>query len=136
MLTFTLPIAPSVNAAFLNRKGGHGYGRIKSAKYRAWIKNADAHYLMQKKDIVPARGPYICGMIFPLKLKGDLDNRAKCILDWMVSRGLTSDDKYLQGLHLVRDETPYECVVIQVKEIAGAGSQLSGAEAFFERPQG
>src|SRR4249919_1934508 len=104
MLTLTLPVAPSANNAFPNRKGGKG--RFKSAKYRAWIKQADAHYVLQKlQHETPIRGQYICGMIFPQALKGDLDGRAKLILDWMVSRGLTSDDKFLQGVFPVRGET-------------------------------
>jgi len=116
MLTLTLPIAPSVNAAFFNRKGGGGKGRIKSAKYRAWVKNADAHLMMQKKDVVPVRGPYKCGMIFPRAMRGDLDNRVKLILDWMVSRELTSDDRYLMSYHPVRGDTPDGYVIVQVLE--------------------
>jgi Holliday junction resolvase RusA-like endonuclease len=135
MLTLTLPVAPSVNSAFLNRKGGHGYGRIKSSKYRAWIKNADAHYMVQKRDVVPVHGPYVCGMIFPNKLKGDLDNRGKLILDWMVSRGLTSDDKFLRSLHLVRDNTPDGYVIIQVRE-DHAGPFVPSPTSLIERPEG
>lgn len=135
MLTLTLPIPPSVNAAFINRKGGRGRGRIKSAKYRAWIKNADAHYMMQKKDVTPIRGPYICGMIFPRKMKGDLDNRVKLILDWLVSRELTSDDKYLMSYHPVRDETPYDCVIIQAVERPDAGPFVPSATSLAERAQ-
>ena len=63
MLTLTLPVAPSANNAFPNRKGGKG--RFKSAKYRAWLKDADAYYVLQKLHREkPIRGPYICGMIF------------------------------------------------------------------------
>jgi Holliday junction resolvase RusA-like endonuclease len=118
MLTLTLPVGPSTNSMFINRKGGRGYGRIKSAKYRAWVKNADAHLMVQKKDVVPVRGPYKCGMIFPRTLRGDLDNRAKCVLDWMVSRGLTSDDKYLMSSHPVRGDAPCGYVIVQVMEDA------------------
>jgi Holliday junction resolvase RusA-like endonuclease len=103
MLTFSLPVAPSANNAFVNRKGGHGYGRIRSAAYRAWVKKADAHYLFQKRSLTPVQGPYFVRMIFHRKMRGDLDGRAKLALDWMVSRGLTSDDSLLQRLELVRD---------------------------------
>ena len=116
MLTLSLPIAPPTNNAFFNRKKG---GRAKSAKYRAWLKNADAHYMEQKTqhNLTPIRGPYTCGMIFPRTLRGDLDGRAKLILDWLVSRELTSDDRFLTSLHLVRDDTPPDgYVIVQVKE--------------------
>ena len=132
MLTIKLPVAPSVNAAFFNRKGGKGYGRIKSAKYRAWLKDADAHYMLQKKDVVPIRGPYICGMIFPRKLKGDLDNRVKLILDWLVSRELTSDDRYLMSYHPVRGDTPDGYVIVQAAERPDAGSFLSSTATHAE----
>jgi Holliday junction resolvase RusA-like endonuclease len=129
MLTIRLPIAPSANNAFFNRKRG---GRGKSAKYRAWIKQADAHYLLQKKDVTPIRGPYICGMIFPLKLRGDLDGRVKLILDWMVSRELTSDDRHLMSYHPVRGDTEDGYVIVQAKEVTYAGSQLPSPTALPE----
>jgi len=73
--------------------------------------------MLQKRQLAaPIRGPYRCGMIFPRTLKGDLDGRAKLVLDFMVSRGLTSDDKFLQGIHCVRDDVPDGYVIIQVKE--------------------
>jgi len=133
VLTLTLPVAPSVNSAWINRRGSRGRGRIKSAKYQAWLKQADASYLLQKKEVLAVRGPYRCGMIFPRKLRGDLDNRTKLILDWMVSRGLTSDDKFLQGLHCVRDDVPDGYVIVQVKEEGPhAGSFVSGATTLVE----
>jgi hypothetical protein len=106
MLTLSLPLAPSANNAFANRKGGKGFGRIKSGRYKAWIKQADNYYVLQRLGRwgKPITGPYTCKMLFPHKMLGDLDGRAKLILDWMVSRGLTPDDKHLRGLTLERDE--------------------------------
>jgi Holliday junction resolvase RusA-like endonuclease len=93
MLTFSLPVAPTANNAFANRKGGRGYGRIKSKSYRAWIKQADKFYLLQRMGhMVPIYGPYRCEFTFPEKLRGDLDGRIKLILDWMVNRGIVQDD--------------------------------------------
>jgi len=98
MLTLTLPVAPSANNAFLNRKAGRGFGRIKSARYRGWIKQADAFYMLQgMARFAPISGYYSVKMVFP-PLRGDLDGKAKLILDWMVSRKLTPDDKFLRGL--------------------------------------
>ena len=71
-------------------------------------------------------------MIFPRKLKGDLDNRVKLILDWMVSRELTSDDKYLMSYHPVRGDTPDGYVIVQAAERPDARPQLSGAAALAE----
>ena len=115
MLTFSLPIAPSSNNAWMNRKAGRGYGRIKSANYRNWVKQADAYYTLQcLGNAAPIRGPYTCRMVFP-QMRGDLDSRAKLILDWIVSRGLTSDDKFLQNLELKKDSDHHGLVWITVK---------------------
>lgn len=133
MLTFSLPLVPSANNAFANRKGGKGFGRVKSGRYRAWVKQADNYYALQRLGkAIPISGPYTCKMVFPPKMRGDLDGRAKLILDWMVSRSLTSDDRYLQKLILERDnEFNTDHVWIVVRE-ADARSQLSGAEALAE----
>ena len=103
MLTFTLP-----NRTICERCLPQSQGRARIWTYKiCQVPGVDQECRRalpdQKRHIegqveFTARGPYICGMIFPLKLKGDLDNRAKCILDWMVSRELTSDDRYLMGV--------------------------------------
>jgi Holliday junction resolvase RusA-like endonuclease len=131
MLTLTLPVAPPANNAFSNRKGGRG--RFKSAKYRAWLKQADAHYLLHNLRQGSIRGPYRCWMIFP-RIRGDLDGRAKLILDWMVSRQLTSDDKFLQGLLLgFKAHAPAGYVTVKVMtEDEYARSLLPSAAALPE----
>jgi Holliday junction resolvase RusA-like endonuclease len=97
---FVLPVAPTANNAFANRKGGKGYGRVKSGRYRAWLKQADAFYTVQRlQNAKITEKPFYCRMDFP-KLRGDLDGRAKLLLDWMVSRELIPDDKHLGGLVL------------------------------------
>jgi Holliday junction resolvase RusA-like endonuclease len=97
---FVLPVAPTANNAFTNRKGGKGYGRVKSSRYRAWLKQADGFYMVQRlQDAKITTTPFYCRMDFP-QLRGDLDGRAKLLLDWMVSRGITPDDKHLGGLVL------------------------------------
>ena len=114
-MLFSLPIAPSSNNAFLNRKRGIGYGRIKSQGHRAWIKQADAHYVLQHLDKeTPVKGRYRCTMVFPEHTRGDIDGRSKLILDWMVSRGLTPDDRYCRSLHSDYGNCPDGLVRIEV----------------------
>jgi Holliday junction resolvase RusA-like endonuclease len=97
---FVMPVAPTANNAFSNRRAGKGYGRIKTAKYRSWLKNADSFYVAQGLQNARITGkPFYCRMDFP-KLRGDLDGRAKLILDFLVSREITPDDKFLGGLVL------------------------------------
>lgn len=132
MLTLSLPVAPSANNAFANRKGGKGFGRVKSGRYRAWIKQADDYYVLQRLGrATPITGPYTCKMVFP-ELRGDLDGRAKLILDWMVSRGLTPDDKHLRKLELEKEFEGNGLVWIVVREadaqLVGDGVQAALAE--------
>ena len=87
MLRFKLPVAPPLNNAFGNKRYG---GRYKTGRYRAWIRNADAHVLLQRlRGDVPA--PFRVRMLFPANTPGDLDNRGKLILDYLVSRAVTPD---------------------------------------------
>ena len=135
MLSFSLPLAPSTNSAFANRKGGRGFGRVKSGRYRAWVKQADAFYLYQRLgQEKPVVGPYTCKMIFPSRMRGDLDNRSKLILDWMVRRGLTPDDKHLRGLVLERDDKSHAGHVwVAIEEFKdGPGSLVAGTASQAE----
>jgi Holliday junction resolvase RusA-like endonuclease len=133
MLTLSLPLPPSSNNAFANRKGGTGFGRVKSGRYRAWIKQADVYYALQRLGSKqPITGPYTCKMVFPPRMRGDLENRSKLIMDWLVSRGLTPDDKHLQGLILERDNefnTDHVWIVVRGADVrpveAAAGSKPS-----------
>lgn len=103
MLTLTLPMPPSANNAFANRKGG-GFGRVKSKAYKEWIKSADGYYLLQKMGrMKPITGKYHVTLFMPEDLRGDEDGRVKLAIDWLVKRGLTPDDKHMRGHEVKRD---------------------------------
>ena len=105
-----LPIPPSVNEMYYNRKGGKGRGRIKTAKYRKWIAEADKWYLEQKKNIQRVTGPYELSIKLP-KIRGDLSNRIKIAEDYLVSREITSDDRYNRKISIEIDETLQCCEI-------------------------
>lgn len=102
-LTLSLPVAPTANNAYLNRKSAGGFGRLKSTAHRRWLRWADAHYMLQHLGRVePVHGPYACEMVFPGNLqKGDLDGRVKLLLDYLVKRRLVDGDspKHLRDFH-------------------------------------
>ena len=102
MLKLNLPPAPPLNNAYANnRRTG---GRYKTTRYKNWIKAADAYYMAQACHLVSKiTVPYQCRMTFPLGMGGDLDGRAKLILDWLVKRELVIDDKHCRRLHLEID---------------------------------
>lgn len=100
-MTFTveIPVPPSVNNAFANRKGG---GRIKTRAYRAWTH--EAGWTVKAK--VPAAdrvsGPFRISINLPRKMAGDIDNRVKGIVDVLVAAGRIDDDQHMEELHVRR----------------------------------
>ncbi len=92
-LTLDLPMAPSVNASFCNVPGK---GRVHTASYRAWRKQALACIAVQ------ARGATFPGT-FRLSVTAsdrdlvrdrDADNIAKALCDTLVKAGIIADDCY------------------------------------------
>jgi len=98
-LKLDLPPTPPLNNAYANnRRTG---GRYKTKRYKDWIKSADAYYVLQACHLVPKIiVPYQCRMTFPIGHGGDIDGRAKLILDWLVRRELVIDDRHCLRLHL------------------------------------
>ena len=93
-MIINLPVPPSVNALYANRKGGRGPGRYKTATYKAWLANADTYYLAQKRRVDPVSGPAIVTIRIPANTRGDVSNRIKAAEDFLVSRGITNDDRH------------------------------------------
>jgi Holliday junction resolvase RusA-like endonuclease len=103
MKTIRLPIPPSVNAAYANVAGK---GRVKTTAYRQWEKNADgealAAGLFSGRRQSAAKGATIV-LRLPLGIRGDVDNRIKPLLDYLVSRQFTCDDSTHQSVTARRD---------------------------------
>ena len=117
MLTLTLPMPPSANSAFANRRFGKGFGRIKSKAYKEWIKNADRYYLLQKMGrFTPVTGKYHVIIFMPEDMRGDEDGRVKLAIDWLVKRGLTPDDKHMCGHEVKRDPVLHGHIWMIVRE--------------------
>ena len=81
----TLPIPPSLNSMFPGKTRRH-----KSAEYKAWIEHAG--WVLETARISPVIGPFALQIRLPVKMRGDIDNRAKAILDLLVKHGVTPDD--------------------------------------------
>lgn len=102
-LWLRLPIPPSLNAMFANSRNGSGRGRFKTGVYKDWLMEADIWITppRARPEPLPA-GPYGIEIKLPKKMRGDIDNRAKAVIDFLVSRGITPDDKFLHCLTLRR----------------------------------
>jgi Holliday junction resolvase RusA-like endonuclease len=80
----------------------HG-GRAKSKRYNDWLKEADKWYQLQRLAAVkPILGPRTIHIKLP-KVRGDIDNYAKIVIDYLVSRQLTGDDSQNIGLSMEID---------------------------------
>jgi len=106
-MKFVLPLPPSVNAIFANVPG---VGRVKTRAYKAWLKEADGYYWMQKSKIRPIEGPCNVRFLVPLKMRGDISNRIKAAEDYLVSRKITGDDKHNVKVSIERADV-LECEV-------------------------
>lgn len=103
MIEINLPVPPSVNALYANRKGGGG--RFKTKAYRDWIANADAYFLAQRRRLDPEfiSAPYELEIRIPKATRGDADNRVKAVSDFLVRVQVTPDDRHCQKVTIERD---------------------------------
>jgi len=95
MIVIRLPIPPSVNALYANRKDGRGKGRYKTKAYADWLNEANSWLWPQyrKLDGLPVKGPCVVEIRLPAKMRGDASNRIKAAEDFLVSMGITEDDR-------------------------------------------
>ena len=96
-----LPVPPSVNELYAPTKRG---GRYKTKKYRAWLSQAGWYLLMASPKPEAVSGPYRLSMRVPATMQGDVDNRLKAMLDFLVNTGLTDDDRWCRRATVERDE--------------------------------
>ena len=102
-----LPVPPSVNRIWRANKAGPK--RVsKSREYVSWLKSADALAMStgQFRGIKTIVGPFEAHIIIK-RVRGDLDNRgSKALLDWLQSRNIIADDKYLEKLTMEWGDAP------------------------------
>ena len=120
MIRLELPVPPSVNSLYYNRKSGRGRGRIKTPAYRQWLAEADKWFLLQKRGIKPlVAQPLKLTIRLPASVRGDSSNYIKAPEDYLVSREITADDKNNWEVTVTKDKT-LNCCVIDILPISGA----------------
>lgn len=113
-ITLDLPRPISVNRIWRANKAGDK-AVSKSPEYRQWLLHADQVTLAtaQFRGMKQVRGKFEA-LIVVERCRGDLDNRAKGVLDWLQSRGVIADDKFCERLVLEWGDlttAPYGCRV-------------------------
>lgn len=108
MIVYELPLPPSVNAMFANRgvKGAFNVGkesvgigrapapqrgRTITGDYKSWRRQANAQ-LMTQCPLKTVLGPVDIRITITERACGDLDNRCKAILDFIVHHKIIEDD--------------------------------------------
>jgi crossover junction endodeoxyribonuclease RusA len=105
-ITLDLPPPISVNRIWRKTKSGV----IKSKDYEHWIKRADSMLieLGQLKGVKPIPGKFIAH-ITVRRMKLDLDNSAKVVLDFLQSRMFITNDSLCEELTLRWGDAPTGC---------------------------
>ena len=100
-VTITLPWPPTVNHMHINVIKG----RIRSKGYIAFCELV-AHIVEREKiaSMGSKRLAVTITLNWPNKRRGDLDNRAKAVLDSLQRAGVYTDDEQIDRLTLVRGE--------------------------------
>jgi crossover junction endodeoxyribonuclease RusA len=105
-----LPMPPSTNNLFVNVPKR---GRVPSARYRQWKTAAGLTLNVQRPE--PVKGSAMVIMYVPWKVRGDIDNRIKPILDLLVTHGVIEDDSKVVSLSISRRlSIPAETVEVNV----------------------
>ena len=94
-MKLVLPIPPTANNLFRNVPGK---GRVKTGRYRQWLKTAAVEVMIQRKG-ERIEGP--ASVTIALKrprANADLDNRIKPILDALQHGGALANDKQVSFL--------------------------------------
>lgn len=98
MINFEFPLPPTIN---------HYYGRHGN---RSYIKKAGKDYRLTVQDIVAAAGyPMLTGRLAVFiavhpanRIRQDIDNRLKSLLDALTHSGVWEDDSQIDDLHVIR----------------------------------
>jgi Holliday junction resolvase RusA-like endonuclease len=105
-IALDLPTPPSVNRLWRS-----GRGRVfRSKTYLSWIQAADAE-LMARRQMPKKRieGPFEAHITLSRKVRGDLDNRVKGLLDFLQSREIIRNDSDCKRLVVERGEAAAGC---------------------------
>lgn len=104
-----LPFPVSVNAMYRNVSGR---GRVKTKRYKEWIKAAEAGLGGDPLGFVA--GPVMLQIFVrrPDKRKRDISNLIKGVEDFLVTKNIIEDDSLVEDLNIAWDQSvPDGCYV-------------------------
>lgn len=116
-MTLVLRLPPSANALWLMR----GRKRVMAPAYREWRALAGAQLEAQMPTQARARpmiqAPLGVDIGLPLKLRGDIDNRIKPLLDLLVTHDVMDDDRHVAQLFVARRVVDPGTAIVTVRTV-------------------
>lgn len=124
MIVYELPLPPSTNNLFSSNNGKRYVG----GKYKEWRKQADALVMSQGK-LRTIEGPVAICIVIRDGAGGDLDNRCKAVLDYLVHHKIIEDDngKIVRSIYLTFGQVDGARVEICRPEVKPDWIQRRGA---------
>ena len=107
IVSLTLPLPPSVNAAFASGKAGSKFTR-KTAHYDFWLQKVRDMHGNGSQLPVLAPGAYGLLLTLSMRMRGDIDNRIKLVSDILCRPGpshphrlgVVSDDGAMKAIYI------------------------------------
>jgi Holliday junction resolvase RusA-like endonuclease len=114
-IVLDLPFPPSMNRIWRagGRKSTGGRTVYRSDEYLDWMREADN--LVMARRAFPKRkihGAFSAEVTLSRKVRGDVDNRIKALLDFLQSREIIKNDSNCKRLTVERGEAECGCQVV------------------------
>ena len=104
------------------RKGKHGFHKSKA--YTAWQTAADGMFLEQKQGQKAIQGHFLATLILnEKKRRGDLDNRAKAVLDALQGWYLIENDSLCDRLTIYWGQCQHGCRIYACSAVWSADEE-------------
>ena len=97
VISVHIPYPPTTNNLFFNKAGR---GRIKTERYRTWLRAAGNELLVQRPPKLAGKVAVSISLGRPDRRKRDLSNCIKPIEDLLVAHGLIEDDSLVESLFI------------------------------------
>ena len=125
MLSFTLPLGPSVNNMYeVTQRGVHLSERARQFKHNAGLIVRNAAQLQGWEYVAGQRLELTIGVWFPNRKRADLSNLIKVTED-AIAEALGFDDQYIDSISISRrgvDKTNARCEIALGVVSPGAGA--------------
>lgn len=118
-ITFILTLPPTANQLWIQR----GRKRIITPEYRTWRLVAGGQIKLQLSPLKTTNriaAPIGVDIGVPIKMRGDIDNRIKPLLDLLVEHAIMDDDRHVHQILIARRVVENNTAVVTVRQLEAA----------------